>query len=60
MAARRAGMGRGLAAILPEARLTVSVGVATWAPGMTGDALFRAADDRLYAAKWSGRNTTAA
>ncbi len=47
------------AAILPEARLTVSVGVATWSPGMTGDALFRAADDRLYAAKWSGRNTTA-
>jgi diguanylate cyclase len=48
------------ARILPEARLTVSVGVATWSPGMTGDALFRAADDRLYAAKWSGRNTTAA
>lgn len=48
------------ATILPEARLTVSVGVATWSPGMTGDALFRAADDRLYAAKWSGRNTTAA
>jgi diguanylate cyclase len=48
------------AAILPGARLTVSVGVATWSPGMSGDALFRAADDRLYAAKWSGRNTTAA
>jgi diguanylate cyclase len=48
------------ATILPEVRLTVSVGVATWSPGMTGDALFRAADDRLYAAKWSGRNTTAA
>ena len=48
------------ATILPEARLTVSVGVATWSPGMTGEAVFRAADDRLYAAKWSGRNTTAA
>jgi diguanylate cyclase (GGDEF)-like protein len=48
------------AKILPEARLTVSVGVATWSPGMTGEALFRTADDRLYAAKWSGRNTTAA
>ncbi|AGZ38757.1 GGDEF domain-containing protein [Actinoplanes friuliensis] len=48
------------ATILPEARLTVSIGVATWSPALTGDALFRAADDRLYAAKWSGRNTTAA
>ena len=48
------------AKILPEARLTVSVGVATWSPGLSGEALFRAADDRLYAAKWSGRNTTAA
>jgi diguanylate cyclase len=48
------------ATILPEARLTVSIGVATWSPTLTGDALFRAADDRLYAAKWSGRNTTAA
>ncbi|MET8147291.1 GGDEF domain-containing protein [Actinoplanes sp. NPDC049668] len=49
-----------VANVLPEARLTVSVGVAAWSPGMTGDALFRAADGRLYAAKWSGRNTTAA
>ncbi|MEU7904022.1 GGDEF domain-containing protein [Actinoplanes sp. NPDC049118] len=49
-----------VAKVLPEARLTVSVGVAAWSPGMTGDALFRAADGRLYAAKWSGRNTTAA
>ena len=48
------------ATILPEVRLTVSVGVATWSPGMTGESLFRAADDRLYAAKWSGRNTIAA
>ncbi|WP_063642947.1 diguanylate cyclase [Actinoplanes sp. N902-109] len=46
--------------ILTDVHMTVSVGVATWTPGMTGDDLFRAADDRLYAAKWSGRNTTAA
>jgi len=26
---------------------------------MTGDDLFRIADERLYAAKWSGRNTIA-
>jgi diguanylate cyclase (GGDEF)-like protein len=47
------------AAIIPGVRLTVSVGLATLTPGMTGDALFRQADDRLYAAKWSGRNTIA-
>ncbi|MET0423121.1 MAG: GGDEF domain-containing protein [Actinoplanes sp.] len=46
--------------ILPGVRLTVSVGLSTLLPGMTGDALFRSADDRLYAAKWSGRNTIAA
>ncbi|GAB1689067.1 GGDEF domain-containing protein [Krasilnikovia sp. M28-CT-15] len=45
--------------ILAGSRLTVSVGVAAMAPGMGGDALFRAADERLYAAKWSGRNTVA-
>jgi diguanylate cyclase (GGDEF)-like protein len=47
------------AAILPGVRLTVSVGVAVLSDGMTGDDLFRAADERLYAAKWSGRNTVA-
>jgi diguanylate cyclase len=46
--------------ILPGVRLTVSVGLAELVGGMTGDALFRQADDRLYAAKWSGRNTIAA
>jgi diguanylate cyclase (GGDEF)-like protein len=45
--------------ILPDAHLTVSVGLASLAPGMTADDLFRAADERLYAAKWSGRNTIA-
>lgn len=45
--------------IITSVRMTVSVGVAVWRPGMTGDQLFRAADERLYAAKWSGRNTTA-
>ena len=46
--------------ILPGVRLTVSVGLAALTAGMTGDALFRHADSRLYAAKWSGRNTIAA
>jgi diguanylate cyclase len=46
--------------ILPGVRLTVSVGMAELTTGMTGDALFRQADDRLYAAKYSGRNTIAA
>jgi diguanylate cyclase (GGDEF)-like protein len=46
--------------VLPGVRLTVSVGLAELTDGMTGDALFRQADDRLYAAKHSGRNTIAA
>jgi diguanylate cyclase len=45
--------------IIPGVRLTVSVGLASLTPDLTGDALFRAADDRLYAAKFSGRNTIA-
>jgi len=45
--------------ILPGVRLTVSVGLSQLAEGVTGDALFRHADDRLYAAKYSGRNTIA-
>jgi diguanylate cyclase (GGDEF)-like protein len=45
--------------ILAGVSLTVSVGVAVLTPGMTGDDLFRVADERLYAAKWSGRNTVA-
>jgi len=48
------------ATILPETHLTVSVGMAALTDGMTADALFRAADERLYAAKWSGRNAIAA
>ncbi|GLY98127.1 GGDEF domain-containing protein [Actinoplanes sp. NBRC 103695] len=48
------------AEILAGVRLTVSVGMAELTDGMTGEALFRAVDDRLYAAKWSGRNTIAA
>jgi diguanylate cyclase len=43
--------------VLPGVHLTVSVGLAVLADGMTGEALFRRADDRLYAAKWGGRNT---
>ncbi|MEU8815549.1 GGDEF domain-containing protein [Actinoplanes sp. NPDC048796] len=46
--------------VLPGVRLTVSVGLAVLREGMTGEELFRAADDRLYAAKWSGRNTISA
>ncbi|MCA2214477.1 GGDEF domain-containing protein [Jidongwangia harbinensis] len=46
--------------ILAGVRLTVSVGMAALTDGMTGDMLFRVADERLYAAKWSGRNTIAA
>ena len=45
--------------ILPGVRLTVSVGLAELTGGMTGEDLFRRADDRLYAAKHSGRNTIA-
>jgi PleD family two-component response regulator len=33
--------------------------MATLTDGMTADTLFRAADERLYAAKWSGRNAIA-
>jgi diguanylate cyclase len=47
------------AEILADARITVSVGMATLTDGMTADTLFRAADERLYAAKWSGRNAIA-
>lgn len=46
--------------ILSGVRLTVSVGMAVLTEGMTGEELFRVADERLYAAKWSGRNTVAA
>jgi diguanylate cyclase (GGDEF)-like protein len=46
--------------ILSGVRLTVSVGMAVLAEGMTGDDLFRVADERLYAAKFSGRNAIAA
>jgi diguanylate cyclase len=46
--------------ILSGVRLTVSVGIAVLREGMTGDDLFRIADERLYAAKWSGRNAIAA
>ena len=45
--------------ILPGVRLTVSVGLSELTGGMTGEDLFRRADDRLYAAKHSGRNTIA-
>jgi diguanylate cyclase len=46
--------------VLAGVRLTVSVGLAALSDGMSGDTLFRLADERLYAAKWSGRNAVAA
>jgi diguanylate cyclase len=47
------------AAILPGVRLSVSTGLAVLAPAMSGDELFRAADERLYEAKRRGRNQVA-
>ncbi|MCY0877415.1 MAG: diguanylate cyclase [Firmicutes bacterium] len=38
---------------------TISVGVATYQPGMTADELFQAADRAMYAAKQSGKNRVA-
>ena len=46
--------------ILPGVRLTVSVGMAVLHRRHDRRRLFRAADERLYAAKWSGRNAIAA
>ncbi|GIF19763.1 diguanylate cyclase (GGDEF)-like protein [Actinoplanes tereljensis] len=45
--------------IIPGVDLTVSVGLSALTPGTSGEALFRQADERLYAAKFSGRNTIA-
>ncbi|GAB1643661.1 diguanylate cyclase [Krasilnikovia sp. MM14-A1259] len=41
-------------------RVTVSMGLASLLPGMTGDELFAAADGQLYAAKRAGRDRLAA
>ncbi|MCY0898794.1 MAG: sensor domain-containing diguanylate cyclase [Firmicutes bacterium] len=38
---------------------TISVGVASYKPGMTADELFQAADRAMYAAKQSGKNRVA-
>jgi diguanylate cyclase (GGDEF)-like protein len=59
-AAERIRLAVARADILAGVRLTVSVGMAALTDGMTGDDLFRAADERLYSAKWSGRNAIAA
>jgi diguanylate cyclase (GGDEF)-like protein len=45
--------GDGAADFVP---ITASFGVAVWAPGMEGKALFAAADEALYRAKQRGRN----
>jgi len=39
-----------------ELRVTLSIGLATWAPGMALSDLMRAADAQLYRAKQGGRN----
>lgn len=36
--------------------ITISLGAATWLPGMSVTELYRAADEKLYEAKRSGRN----
>lgn len=41
---------------LPNQRLTVSIGLATWRPGLTVQEWLREADEKLYEAKYSGRN----
>lgn len=47
-------------ASLDGLRLTVSVGVAAAAPGATADAVWRLADDRLFAAKREGKDRVVA
>ncbi|MFW6158297.1 MAG: diguanylate cyclase [Planctomycetota bacterium] len=44
---------------LPGPVPTVSIGATAYEPGVTRDALFRAADEALYEAKSRGRNTVA-
>ncbi|MFO7898168.1 MAG: diguanylate cyclase [Planctomycetota bacterium] len=44
---------------LPRPVPTVSIGTTAYEPGVTRDALFRAADEALYQAKSRGRNTVA-
>lgn len=39
-----------------DAPITFSAGIAQYTPGITGDALFEAADHTLYAAKKAGKN----
>ena len=43
-------------AIRPGMHVTLSIGVASWAPGMDRDQLLRCADAALYRAKDAGRN----
>ena len=41
---------------LPKQVITLSIGVATYQPGMTAEMLLKAADNEVYTAKENGRN----
>ncbi|TVQ74199.1 MAG: GGDEF domain-containing protein, partial [Oceanospirillales bacterium] len=41
---------------LPKQPITLSIGVATYQPGMTAEMLLKAADKEVYRAKENGRN----
>jgi diguanylate cyclase (GGDEF)-like protein len=57
---RRAVADGAFADIAPDARITVSLGVAEWKHGEGGDALRQRADAALYRAKQAGRDRTEA
>jgi len=46
--------------VAPGLRLSVSIGVASLAPGMTARELFRAADAQMYRSKRAGRGRVSA
>lgn len=48
--------GRVFATDAQQVRVTISIGAATWRPGLSRDELYNAADALLYSAKHRGRN----